>query len=333
MKKQNGLIAAAVAAVLSTPVYAADITISGALEVEASASEDYSNNNTSDVVVATAAVGLDAKINERVSATVGFLYEEDATDFNVDEGYITLQMNDTTSIVAGRMYVPFGNFASNMVSDPLTLELGETSETAVMMAMESGSVAGGLYLFNGDADDSTDTADNDELSFGANVGYAADNMGFGVSYISNIADSDMLAVNQGVADEVAGMGAHFNMNFNNVTVIAEYLAAADDFAVGDQLKDMDGNTQTLTKAITPSAANLEVAFDTGSATVAVAYQVTDEAVVLGMPESKASAAVSFEVMEGASMGIEYATGDDYETADGGTGKSDSAFTVQLAVEF
>ena len=95
----------------------------------------------------------------------------------------------TTSLSAGRMYVPFGSYESNMVSDPLTLDLGETSETAIMVGMESGNISGSLYTFSGDTDE-TSATDNDALSFGGNITYRTDTLWMGASYISNIADSD-----------------------------------------------------------------------------------------------------------------------------------------------
>lgn len=334
MNKQNGIIAAAVAAALSAPVYAADITISGAVEVEASMAEDYAKVKTTDVVVATAAVGVEAVLNDRVSATVNALYEEDDAPFDgaafgLDEAYMTLQMNKTTSLIAGRVYVPFGTFDSNMVSDPLTLELGETSETVLMVSEENGGISGSIYTFNGDVDEDAEIAkgDNAELSFGASIGFANNNLSMGASYISNIAETGSLeALGNNVKSAVAGMGLSFGYTMGNFSVIAESIAAMDAFAVGD----LGGATAGEEK---PSATNVEVAFDTGSATVAFAYQMTEEALFIGLPETRVSAAVSFDVMDGASMGIEYATSDDYTVADGGTGESASAFTAQLAVEF
>lgn len=35
-------------------------------------------------------------------------------------------------IIAGRQYIPFGNFDSHFVTDPLTLLLGETNEGALV---------------------------------------------------------------------------------------------------------------------------------------------------------------------------------------------------------
>lgn len=337
MKKQNGVLAAAIAAALCTPVYAVEVTLSGAVEVELGATEDYDGVTATDVVLATAALGVDAKVNERVSAYLGFLYEEDdaafdGAAFGLEEGYLTLQLNDTTALTAGRLFVPFGSFESNMISDPLTLELGETSESALMLEMANGNVSAALYTFNGDADETTTSADNDTLSFGANLGFANDSVSLGASYISNLADSDfMQAATPGtLKSAVAGYGVNFGWRVNNVSVIAEYLAAAEGFSNGDVLTEGD---VSVTNREQPSASNLELAFETGNATIAVAYQMTTEAAFLGLPETVTSAAVTFAVMEGASIGAEYATMTDYDVADGGSGESASAITLQLAVEF
>ena len=333
MKNQNGFIAAAVASALSAPVYATEVSLSGAVEVELGIAENYAGAKVTDVTVATATLGVDAQINDRVSATLAFLYEEDATAFGLDEGYVTLHMNTATSLTAGRIYVPFGSFDSNMVSDPLTLELGETSETAIMLGMGSGEVSGSLYTFNGDAGDNTAT-DNDELSFGANIAYATDSLTVGASYISNIADTDGLQpatdIPGQIKSAVAGMGVNFGMNMNNFSIIAEHIAAADSFANGDILAN---GGATVANQETPTASNIELAFDTGNAVIAAAYQTTNEALFLGLPESATSVAVSFDVMDGAGMGIEYISKNDYSVSDGGTGEIETAITVQLGVEF
>ncbi len=328
MKKQNGLIAAAVAAAMSAPVYAADVSISGAVEVEASNSEDYAGAMTTDIVVATAAVGVDAKLNERVSATLAFLYEEDDTDFGLDEGYITMAMNKTTSVVAGRMFVPFGSFESNMISDPLTLELGETSETVLMAAMESGNVSGSVYTFNGDADEDAEIADGDNaaLSFGASIGFANDNLSIGASYISNIADTDGLSggTAANVDSAVAGLGVSFGYTMGNFSVIAEHVTAAEEFTNGDLGGDIANEEK-------PRATNVEVAFGLkGGTTLAAAYQVSSETEFLGLPKYVTSVAVSFEPMKDVAMGLEYASMEDFAVNGSETG---SAITAQLAVEF
>ena len=338
MKKQNGLIAVAAAAALTAPVYAAElpVAVSGLVEVEAASSEDYAGASTTDIYVATVEMVVDAEVNDKVSAHLAYLYE-DGAGTGLDEGYLTLKLNDATSFVAGRTYVPFGDFSSNMVSDPLTLEMAETSEDVLMFAMESGNVSGSIYTFNGDVDEDAEIAkgDNAALSFGANIAFANDNMSVGASYISNLADTDGLEgaaaeaadpAAPGVDSSVAGYGVSFGYTVNNFSVIAEQVTAAEKFTNGD-LGALVGNEEQ------PSATNVEVAFDTGSAVIAAAYQMTEEALFLGMPETATSVAVSFDVMEGAGLGIEYSSKDDYSVADGGTGETETAITANLSVEF
>lgn len=326
MKMQKGLIAAAVAAAMSAPAYA-DLTLSGALEVEASTSEDFAGAKNSDIVLATAALAVEAELNERVSATLALLYEEDDTAFGLDEGYITMAMNGTTSVVAGRMFVPFGSFESNMISDPLTLELGETSETAILLGMESGNLSGSVYTFNGDVDEDAEIADGDNaaLSFGASAGFASDTLSFGASYISNVAETGGLeAVGNNVDAMVAGYGVSFGYTMGNFSVIAEHVSAAEKFSNGD----LGG---AITNEEQPRATNVEVALALKGGTVlAAAYQVSSETAFMGLPKYVTSVAVSFEPMEDVGMGIEYASMEDFSVNGGETG---NAITAQLAVEF
>ena len=332
MKKQNGLIAAAVAVALCSPVYAADVTISGAVEVEAAMAEDFAGTKTTDIIVATAAVGIDAKINNRVSATVGLLYEEDdaafdGAAFGLDEAYATLQVNKMSAVSAGRMYVPFGTFDSNMVSDPQTLELGETAETALLLGMASGNITGSVYTFNGDVDEDSELAKGDDaaLSFGASLGFANDNLSMGASYISNIAETGSLeGVGTNVKSAVAGMGLSFGYTMGNFSVIAEHVAALESFAASD----LGGATANEEQ---PRATNVEVAMALkNGATIAAAYQVTSETAFLGLPKYVTSVAVTFEAMKDVGLGFEYATMEDFEANGSETA---TAFTAKLAVEF
>jgi hypothetical protein len=336
MNKQNGLLAAAVALTLSTPVLATEVDISGLVEVDVAAVEGYDGVTSSDIVLATAAMVVDAKLNDRVSATVVFLYEEDVTPLGVDEGYVTLQMNNVTSLVAGRVYVPFGSYESNMVSYPLTLLLGETSESAVMLDIKSGNVSGSLYTFNGDADVTSTSLNDDALAYGAKVAYESDNLTLGASYISNIADSNRLEdpnLSKTLKAEVPGVGVNVAWSMNNFSVIAEYVGATQSFANGDVLGTQDGTPVTVMNEETPAASSLELAYEMEGTTIAVGYQTSDEAQFLGLPKAVTLATVSFEVMEGASLAFEYANAEDYDVVDGGSGNTANTFTAHLAVEF
>jgi len=69
------------------------------------------------------------------------------------------------------MYV-FGNFETQMISDPLTYNLGDTREKAIQVGFESGGFHGSVYGFNG----STQKNDEDTIDhYGANLSFAQEN--------------------------------------------------------------------------------------------------------------------------------------------------------------
>jgi len=84
------------------------LEVSGAVEIEMNSGEAYdSSEKSSDIALATVELGFDAKINDRVSAHVLMLHEDDSTESpTIDEGTITIT-NGPISINAGRMYIPY----------------------------------------------------------------------------------------------------------------------------------------------------------------------------------------------------------------------------------
>jgi len=233
--------------------WAERITLSGAVEIEVNYEDmDFKDPGTddedsSDITLSTVELGIDVDIVKHVSGHVLFLWEEDDTEpVDLDEGFITIDGDDVVPIylTVGKLYVPFGNFESNMISDPLTLELGETRESAVQVGFESEGFYGSVYVFNGDIDEDGD--DNQIDNFGANAGYAFENDDFNldisISYINNLMDSDgwsdVIAAELDDAegngftfalrDYVPGFGAYAILNVGPFTMIGEYVTALDD---------------------------------------------------------------------------------------------------------
>lgn len=299
MKKT--LFGALIAGVMVSPAVLADTTVGGVIEVEA-AFVDSDDGNSSDISLATVELGLESTINDKVDAALLLLYEEGENDDNitVDEAVINFHPNDSLSVSAGRMYVPFGRFDSNMVSDPLTLELAETQEEAVQLGFSSGNLAGSAYVFKDDEDASDEIDD-----FGVNLDYEAEAFTAGVSYISDVNDKS-------TADtEAAGVGVHASGTFNQFTVIAEHI----------QMDEIDGGAE-------PSASSLEVGFDLGNdRLIAAAYQVTDEAADLELPETSMGIAYRMPVFGGAGLAAEYMKHEAYD------GSDENVVTLQLAYEF
>jgi len=319
--------------------WADKITLSGLIEVEAYY-EDYDSDNlatkdkngdSSDITLATVELGVDVDIIKHVKGHVLFLWEEDETEpVDVDEGFITLDGEDVVPLYlnVGKLYVPFGNFESHFISDPLTLELGETRESALSVGYVNEWMDVSVSAFNGDIDETGE--DNHIESYVAAASFSVpeeliSNFGItgGVSYISNIADSDGLEGETPgqIKDYVGGFNAFLSISFMDKFFLeCEYLGALDEFEAGEL--SFDGG-----KEFQPETWNLELAYAaTERLKVAVKYEGGDD---LGdfLPEDQYGAALTYGLFENTSLSLEYLHGE-FENDD-----EKDLITTQLAVEF
>ncbi|KTG17254.1 MULTISPECIES: LbtU family siderophore porin [unclassified Guyparkeria] len=311
------------------------IDFGGVVEVEGYHTRPYTGSDESDIVLATGALSLEAAINEWISAEISTLYEENDTPLEVDTASVMLGAEDSLwSLRAGQFYVPFGVYETAMVSDPLTLELGETRETAISAGIGQGGFSAEVYAFNGDLED-----ENQVNSFGATAGYAGSvggaDLALSAGYINSLGESDGIEEtvydNTGGADvdEVGAWTANAVLGMGDVTLVGEYLTANDSFDAGELAFNGDGAQ--------PAAWNVEASYGFDllgkPASASIGYQGTDESVALGLPESRVLAALSVEIFRYTALSVEYAHDEDYDIADGGTGESAGTFLTQLAVEF
>lgn len=313
--------------------------ISGLLDVRAISAEDFNGKKSTDIQLTKLELRVDATLQQLISAHIAFLYEEDRTDFQLDEGSIILGPSAGKSFVFGKMYLPFGRYDSFMVSDPQTLVMGETTETVMMLAVDNAAGYGSIYLFNGDSTESAVLAagDDDTVSGGFNLGRReGDRYDLGMSYITNITDSNTLqrlestpgSGNAGVVNKgVPGASVHLKMSSGKTTFIAEQVMALESFENGD----LDG---LVTSREQPTATNYELGFvrEDGSV-LAFGYQTTEDAQFIGLPKSVTSVVMRKEVMRGASMALEYAQIEDYATSAGGSGRTVDMISLQVAMEF
>ena len=93
----------------------------------------------------------------------------------------------------GRQFLPFGLFETNLISDPLTLELGEMNEISAQFELSSGGIHGTIYGFDGDNEKA---GDRDRPGYGAVIGFSLERreteFGLDLAYISDIGDTDIL---------------------------------------------------------------------------------------------------------------------------------------------
>jgi hypothetical protein len=335
------------------------LTLSGLLEAEAGyaktgfddpASED---TDESDVTLSTMAIGLDTEVGDHVRGHVCLLWEEDDTEpVDMDEGFITLHGGEARPLYvsAGKMYVPFGRFESHMISDPLTLELAETRESAIQAGIDFNGFYGSAYAFNGDVDE--DGKDSHADNFGANAGYAMEQGEFtldvGCCWINNILDSDggsdiftqeaetaeSLGVSFALREYVPGAGAHAVMTFGPVCLIGEYIAALDEpeWNITDTVPgSMAGlGLGDVEKGEKYSAYNLELAYSCAicgkETTFAVGHQGTRDMEEF-LPEKRFLGSVGVGIFEQTTLALEYCR-DTYENDD-----EADIVTAQLGIEF
>lgn len=309
------------------------LEISGLIEVEVGAIQPETGNSESDVSLATVELGVKSKINAWVEAGASLLYEQDQTDLELDTGYLTIANAEATPLflTAGQIYVPFGVFETNMVSDPLTLDIGETRETVLQLGVAQGDVSGSLYLFNGDtAIDGKNQMDN----WGATLSYAhtapTHAWAASVGYLNDLGETDTLQDVAGDrAERTGGWTASASATVGRLNLIGEYVTASDDFAA-EHLSFQDQGAR-------PSAWNLEAGFHFAvmgkKSIAAIGYQGTREALALELPEQRWLLSWSIEVFDQTALKFEWARSTDYAVADGGTGDTDDSVVAQIAVEF
>ncbi|MFO7752081.1 MAG: LbtU family siderophore porin [Desulfobacteraceae bacterium] len=316
--------------------WAERVSLSGVVEVEAGFEDiDYDDpavkdEDSSDLSLATAELGVDADVADHVAGHVLFLYEDDE-DVVVDEAFITISGEDVVPLymTAGKLYVPFGNFETRFVSDPMTLDIGETRETAVTAGYADDIFDINATVFNGDVDEAGEDNHIETWSAAATftlpenqvpgLGLAA-----GVSYISNIAEADGLEeeITAGeVEDHVAGAGCFLTASYmERFFFQAEYISALDDFKAGEL--NFDGGER-----FEPETWNVEFAFKVvEKMTLAARYEGGED---LGgfLPETRYGGCVTYDLFENTSIALELLNGE-FENDD-----EAQVVTAQLAVEF
>lgn len=314
------------------------LRIGGAVEVECIYdridTNDATQEDQTESTVDLAAVDLviDAAIAEQVEAHLLISYEDD--ELFVDEGFITLGSSDSFSayMVAGRQYVPFGIYETFFVTDPTTVDLGETSAGALVVGYRfwDQRINASAGAFNGQAQTEDDDDIIDSFVLGITIEPVQD-LVFGVSYTSNLASSD--ALNTVVIDpnnldsRVGGWSAFASWAlFERLILIGEYVAAVDEFSAGELYDPLD------TESRRPAAWNTEVNIGVlDNLEVALRYGGSsdgDGGAGEFLPQTELGAVVNWQCFTRTNLALEYlhrGFQNDYQTSD--------TFTTHLAVEF
>ena len=316
------------------------ITIGGVVEVEATSTEAFAGNDTSDITLAKVELFVDTQFHELIGTHVQLIYEDDGTEtISLDEANFTLGNPDVYPVylMGGRWKIPFGGgFDTDMSTDPLTLNLGESQESALLVgAAYEGAIIEG-YIYNGDTQKA---GSGDHINqWGLNVGYGGEleGIGFniGAGYMNNIADSDGLTTALGnntaaLGEYRSGYEIHGDIAVDALTVRGAYMTAIDSFT-GAEVAFNGGGAKPAAWVFETSYTTPILGKDT---TFAGTVQGTEEALALGLPETRIGGAVTVGIVEYFSVTGEYLHDTDYGTGDGGTGNTGHTATLKFAAEF
>jgi len=212
------------------------LKIWGSVELNGVYDKEEGRDAESDIFIDEAQLGFGARISEKIGAHLVFKYEE-GLDFYVDEANIIFSQHGAGmgfNFVGGLQYLPFGNYSSYMITDPLTLDLGETNDTALVFGWDNEMVNIKVGTFNGEVDaGGDDIIDSLVASLEINTSYG---ITAGASYISDLAESGIELIQPDISDSighyvdsVAGASFFVTAEYEMISLIAEYVFALDEF--------------------------------------------------------------------------------------------------------
>lgn len=333
------------------------------------AQQQRSTSNQADVTLSDAEFDIYAQADPWVFGYLSFAW---ADSFNtpyrvgnanaiIDKAFLTVGNLSRSPFYGsfGQLYVPFGQYASYMISDPLTKTLARTKGRAIVLGLyprgDTGVFAS-TYVFKSDTSDAAKS-----VAGGANLGYnfAIHNAIFGSiagGIISNIADSIGMQIN-GAPSSIPFGG--FSMN-NAAEQIYKAVPAADinGIATYKHLNLMAEYVDTTTtfdpRAMTfnngnarPSAGQVEGAYTFAACgrpgSFAIGYNWTQDALALLLPKQRYIAAINYSIWRDTMESLEFRHDINYSGNDTATGAGSVPFsplnktvnmaTVQIAVFF
>jgi hypothetical protein len=256
----------------------------------------------------------------------------------------------------GQMFVPFGRYATNMVTNPLTIDMARTNERAILFGYYKKGLYGSVYAFSGATEFGGSGIDTYGINFGYEKTYSKGSYNIGAGYIANIADATGFQL-------TSNSVGFFGFGLNSKTEILEHRVAAIDvhgeFAYGRF--NVFGEYITTVRAFDvcnlnfnghgaePSVSNVELAYNfqvmTCPASLAVGYDTTREALALGLPRSSFLTVFNISIWKNTIESLEFRRDTNYNRCDfaGGNGAvppivfsgggTRNVYTLQVGVYF
>ncbi len=328
-----------------------ELSISGIIEVGFSVFKNFDKSQGSDITNDTVQIDIEKKISELATARITLLHEDgsdpDTKSVGVDEAFILLE-KESLFLKAGKFYVGAGNFKSEFISDPVTLELAETNENALAIGYRTALGEVSVFTFNGD----TGKADQSDRvrSFGAhiesNFQRGSTTLNATISYMSNIAESDSLgqpgifsdknadAQTNDLSELTQSLTAGFDAENESFVLHAEYFLTLGNF----DKSDLDWSGQDAQISALKLEAGLKSKVSEKEVLFLLGYQSSEEALLLGLPQVRWLTGAKLSVEENIEVSYEFKYEEDYSRssrsgAESGTGGFANTHSVLLGLSF
>ncbi|MDF7799965.1 LbtU family siderophore porin [Pontiellaceae bacterium B1224] len=277
----------------------------------------------SDITLATVEFVAETMVTEWLGTHVGLLWEEDDTDpFALDEGFISIGIDYYTQL--GKYYLPFGNFETAFISDPLTLELGEINKSSALIGYRNNKyfdVSAGV--FQGYDEDVI------QCGYGAVNAFIGETAVVGAYILSDILETDGFADLKADSESGApGAGVFANIYLGAVMLNAEFITAVSDVTYfGMDYQPMAYNIEGSVSFAEKWLAGLKLEGSSDFMNEGVDSTGNDIVDSLGFfHETGVGGVVSYGFHENAKIGLEYMRLIDKDADDS------DLITVQIALE-
>lgn len=239
----------------------------------------------------------------------------------VDKAFVTIGNLDRAPVYfsLGQMVLPFGNYHTSMIDNPLTKQMGELKQRAALIGVSSHGFSAQVYGFNGKIKQSASgVSSNDVSDYGVNADYHRDfgrdgMFKVGAGYLSsfyNTALGNTTVVNSfastaALPKKIPGANVNALISMNHISLFGNYtMATASDVNIL-----AFGSNSNLTAA-KPTAYNVEANYSFNlpngkPVTLGASYGATSKALAFGLAKSSVAGVVSTSWWKNTVEGLEY----------------------------
>lgn len=328
--------------------------MSGAIEGQAAYVDPYNedmNGTASSVNLSRAELDTFAAVSPWAQGFMSFSYDNsnflpdvqgsgDAINNSrlyLQRGFMTIGNLDRSPLylTVGQMYVPFGDYANYMLSNPDTKALARTTARAALLGLSTHGFYAAGYAYSGSSADTS----SDINEYGGNLGYkfSGSTVGgnFGAGVISNIADSSGMqntglstgsfqgfaqsSATEEILHKVPAANAHGELDIGKLSLISEFILPTRSFDIQDLMFNNSGakprawhaeGDYTFTMLAKPSV-------------LGFAYDESWQSLALAIPKNSYTGIFSISIWKNTIESLEFRHDVNYAATDVSGGRCDT----------